>query len=103
MADETDAGSAEVQPIRLRLRAGSARDNPPGVTDYRWGGWFRTIRPPFVPHRVIQNSLMPKKTLPCRRQGILPSALLRTCLPVKRICPIHAEPVHFWFNLFGDI
>ena len=76
LADETEAGSVEVQP---------ARDNQPGVTDYRWGGSFRTARPTLSATMVIQNSLMPKKTWPCRRQGIL--------LTVKRICPIHAEPV----------
>jgi len=76
LAGETEAASAEEQ---------LARDNQPGVTDYRWGGPFRTVRPTFLPKRVSQNSLMPKKTSPCRRQGIL--------LTVKWICPIHAEPV----------
>jgi hypothetical protein len=77
LADETEASSAEEH---------LARDNQPGVTDYRWGGPFRTVRPILLPKSVIQNSPMPKKTLPCRRQGIL--------LTVKRICPFHAEPVH---------
>ena len=57
-AGETIVGSAEVQP---------ARDNQPGVTDYRWGGSFRIPTQPLK--MVIQSSLMPKKTLPCRRQG----------------------------------
>jgi len=50
---ETEVGSAEVQPIR---------DNQLGVTDYRWGGPFRTARPTLSPTGEIQNSPMPKKT-----------------------------------------
>ena len=36
IAGETDASSAEEQ---------LARDSQSGVTDYRWGGPFRTVRP----------------------------------------------------------
>jgi len=53
IAGETDASSAEEQ---------LARDNQLGVTDYRWGGAFRTVRPTLSPQEVIQNSLMPEKT-----------------------------------------
>ena len=53
VAGETDASSAEEQ---------LARDNQLGVTDTRWGGPFRTVRPTLLPQKAIQNSLMPKKT-----------------------------------------
>ena len=38
MVGQTEAGSAEVQPIRLCPRAGSARDNRLIVTDCCWDG-----------------------------------------------------------------
>ena len=75
---ETEVGSVEVQPTR---------DNQPGVTDYRWGGSFRIPTQPLKV--VIQSSPMPKKTLPCRRQG--------TLLTVTGKCPIHAELVHLTY------
>jgi len=51
-----EVGSVKVQP---------ARDNQLGATDYRWPGPFCTARPTLSPTMVIQNSLMPKKTLIC--------------------------------------
>ena len=50
---ETEVGSVEVQPTR---------DNQLGVTDYRWGGLFRTACPTLSATTVIQSSPMPKKT-----------------------------------------
>ena len=78
-AGQTQAGSVEVQP---------ARDNQPGATDYRWGGSLRIPTHPLK--MVIQNTPMPQKTWPCRRQG--------TILTAKWICPIHAEPVQKYGN-----
>jgi len=46
-AGETDAGSAEVQPIRLRLRAGSARDSQARATDDRRDGSTMPVIPSF--------------------------------------------------------
>jgi len=62
LAGETQAGSAEEQPVRnSRL----------GVTDYRMGGRFQTGRPAHFLDMVSQNSLMPKKTsLPKARYSI---------------------------------
>ena len=59
LAGETETSSAEEQP---------ARDSQPGVTDYHAGGSLRAHRPTQRPRMVIQNSLVPKKTLACRRQ-----------------------------------
>ena len=53
LAGETQAGSAEEQPVR---------DSRLGVTDYRMGGRFQTGRPAHFIEMVIRNSLMPKKT-----------------------------------------
>jgi len=62
LAGETQAGSAEEQPVR---------DNRLGVTDYRMGGRFQTGRPARFLEMVIRNSLMPKKTsLPKVRYSI---------------------------------
>ncbi len=62
LAGETQAGSAEEQPVR---------DSRPGVTDYRMGGRFQTGRPAHFLEMVSQNSLMPKKTsLPKARYSI---------------------------------
>jgi len=62
LAGETQAGSAEEQPVR---------DSRPGVTDYRIGGRFQTGRPAHFLVMVSQNSLMPKKTsLPKARYSL---------------------------------
>lgn len=62
LAGETQAGSAEEQPVR---------DSRLGVTDYRMGGRFQTGRPAHFLEMVSQNSLMPKKTsLPKARYSI---------------------------------
>ena len=62
LAGETQAGSAEEQPVR---------DSRLGVTDYRMGGRFQTGRPAHFLEMVSQNSLMPKKTsLPKARCSI---------------------------------
>ena len=74
-AGETDASSAEEQ---------LARDNQPKATNGRWGGSFSSTIPFYDSQRQFRALLCLKKP-PCRRQGIL--------LDVKRICPIHAEPV----------
>ncbi|MHC4752967.1 MAG: hypothetical protein ACYTFW_24260 [Planctomycetota bacterium] len=61
LVGETEVGSAEVQP---------ARDSQLGVTDYRMGGRIQIGCPAHFFIKVIQNSLMPKKTsLPKARQS----------------------------------
>ena len=74
-ADETEVGSAEVQP---------ARDNQSKATNCRWGGSLSPAIPFYDSQRQFRALLCLKKP-PCRRQGCL--------LAVKVICPIHAEPV----------
>jgi hypothetical protein len=91
LVGETEAGSAGVQPIRLRLRAGSARDSQLKATNCRWGVSYTPAIPFYEQGQFGAFSCL-KKTL-CRRQGSLPSASLRTGLTAKWICPIHAEPV----------
>jgi hypothetical protein len=62
LVGETQAGSAEVQPVR---------DSRLGVTDYRMGGRIQIGRPTHFLEMVIQNSLMPKKTsLPKARHSL---------------------------------
>ena len=73
MADETDVGSAEVQP---------ARDNQPKATNgHRQGSQNPALLFDQIP-MTIQSFAMPKKTSTCQRPEILPSALLRTGLTV---------------------
>jgi len=50
MADETDAGSAQVQP---------ARDNQPKATNSRWGWQLYTCHPHLLASKTIQSFLMP--------------------------------------------
>ena len=76
LADETETGNAEVQPVRdSRLKAMNCRGD---------GGL--ELLSHFMQHNdnsELCNAL--KKPL-CRRQSSL--------LTVKWICPFHAEPVH---------
>ena len=77
LAGKTEAGSVEVQP---------ARDSQLKATNCRWDGSLIPAIPFYELLRQFRALLCLKKP-PCRRQGSL--------LTVKRICPIHAEPVHF--------
>ena len=79
---QTEAGSAEVQ---------LARDSQLKATNCRGGGSL-TPAIPFYEHEQFGAFLCLKKP-PCRRQGSLPSASLRTGLTTKWICPTHAEPI----------
>ena len=76
LVGETDAGSAEVQPVR---------DSQLKATNCRWGGSL-TPAIPFYEQGQFRALLCLKK----------PPAEGRYCLlNVKWICPIHAEPVQF--------
>jgi len=85
LVGQTEAGSAEVQP---------ARDSQPKATNCRWGGSYTPAIPFYELLRQFRALLCLKKP-PCRRQGSL--------LTVKWICPIHAEPIHFYKTGYGII
>ena len=76
LVGQTEAGSAEAQP---------ARDSQLNATNCRWDGSLISAIPFYELQRQFRALLCLKKP-PCQRQGSL--------LTVKRICPIHAEPVH---------
>jgi len=65
LVGETEVGSAEAQ---------LTRDSQPGVTDYRTGGRFPTGHPAHFFTMVIQNSLMPKKTVSVQAELVKSSA-----------------------------
>ena len=70
LAGETEAGSAEVQPIRLALRAGSARDSQLKATNCRRGGSY-TPAIPFYEQGQFRALLCLRKTsLPKARQSL---------------------------------
>jgi len=70
LVGQTEAGSAEVQPIRLALRAGSARDSQLKATNCRWDGSY-TPAIPFYEQGQFRALLCLKKTsLPKARQSL---------------------------------
>ena len=91
LVGKTEAGSVEVQP---------ARDSQLKATNCRWGGSCNlpshfTIR---KNNSELCNALKkPDKTAP-PKAGSVSAEGRRSLLTVKWICPIHAEPVHFFKN-----
>jgi len=57
LVGETEAGSAEVQPVRLCLRAGSARDNQLKATNCRWDGSYTPAVPFYKGQRQFRAFL----------------------------------------------
>ncbi|MFH1615408.1 MAG: hypothetical protein ABIG61_10060, partial [Planctomycetota bacterium] len=92
LVGQTEAGSAEVQP---------ARDSQLKATNCRWGG---SLIPaiPFYEQRQFRALLClkkPDKTAP-PKAGSVSAEGRKSLLTVKRICPIHAEPVQSGKNMF---
>ena len=86
LAGETEAGSVEVQP---------ARDSRFKATNCRWGGGYNlpshfTIRKDNSELCYALKNLT--KTVPPKAASV-PAEGSNSLLTVKRICPIHAEPV----------
>ena len=85
LADETEAGSVEVQ---------LARDSRFKATNCRWDGGLATI--PFYEFpgqfRALLCLKKPDKTAP-PKAGSVSAEGRNSLLTVKRICPIHAEPL----------
>lgn len=75
LVGQTEAGSAEVQP---------ARDSQLKATNCRWDGSNTTAIPFYEFQRQFRALLCLKKPLAEGKESLL---------TVKRICPIHAEPV----------
>ncbi len=88
LVGETEVGSAEVQP---------ARDNQLKATNCRWGGSYTPAIPFYKLQRQFRALLClkkPDKTAP-PKAGSVSAEGRKSLLTVKRICPIHAEPVQF--------
>ena len=69
LAGKTEANSAEVQPIRLRLRAGSATDSRLKATNCRWGGSLTPAIPFYEHEQFGAFSYLRKTSLPKARQS----------------------------------
>ncbi len=85
LAGETEAGSVEVQP---------ARDSPLKATNCRWDGGlqpshFTSFDDNSELCYALKNLI---KTVP-PKAGSVSAEGRKSLLTVKRICPIHAEPV----------
>ena len=87
LAGQTEAGSAEAQP---------ARDSQHKATNCRWGGSYTPAAPfsDLEQFGVLQCLRKPDKTAPPKADSISAEGR-KSLLTVKRICPIHAEPVQF--------
>jgi hypothetical protein len=86
LAGQTQAGSAEVQP---------AGDSRLKATNCRWAGSYTTASPSYEQgqFRALLCLKKPDKTAP-PKAGSVSAKRRNSLLNVKRICPIHAEPVH---------
>ena len=85
LVGQTGAGSAEEQP---------ARDSRLKATNCRWGDSYISVIPFCKPiqFRALLCLKKPDKTaLP--KAGSISAESRKSLLTVKRICPIHAEPV----------
>jgi len=91
LVGKTEAGSAEAQP---------ARDSQLKATNCRWGGSY-TPAIPFYEPRQFRALLCLKKPdkIALPKAGSISAESKKSLLTVKRICPIHAEPVHVQFTL----
>jgi len=85
LAGKTEAGSAEVQP---------ASDSQLKATNCRWGGSYTPAIPFYEPSqfRALLCLKKPDRTAP-PKAGSVSAEGRKSLLTVKRICPIHAEPV----------
>ena len=100
LVGQTEAGSAEVQPARdNQLKAtnwGSQTQKKAFGNPCRWGGSF-TLAIPFYELLRQFGALLclkkPDKTAPPKADSVSAEGR-KSLLTVKRICPIHAEPVH---------
>ena len=86
LAGKTEAGSVEVQPVR---------DSQLKATNCRWDG---SLLPSHFTNLADNSELCnalkkPDKTTP-PKAGSVSAEGRKSLKTVKRICPIHAEPVH---------
>ena len=86
LVGKTEVSSAEVQ---------LARDSQLKATNCRWGGSYTPAIPFYEQKQFGAFSCLkkPDKTAP-PKAGSVSAEGRNSLLTVKRICPIHAEPVH---------
>ena len=87
-AGKTEAGSAEAQP---------ARDSRLKATNSRWGGSYTPAIPYFEsgPFGVLKCLKKPDKIVPPKADSVSAEGR-KSLLTVTWICPIHAEPKHYF-------
>ena len=87
LADETEAGSVEVQP---------ARDSQFKATNCRWdGGLLPSHFMSRKDNSELCNALKNLIKMVPPKAGSIPAEGRKSLLIKKWVCPIHAEPVHF--------
>ena len=86
LAGKTEAGSVEVQP---------ARDSWFKATNYRWGNSLTSVIPFYEQgqFRALKCLKKPDKNSLLKAVSLFAESS-KSLKTVKRICPIHAEPVH---------
>jgi hypothetical protein len=91
LAGETEAGSVEVQP---------ARDSQLNATNCRWGGSYHLPShfTSFSDNSELCDALKNLIKIVPPKAGSVSAEGRKSLLTVKRVCPIHAEPVHFIVN-----
>ena len=90
LVGQTEVGSAEEQP---------ARDSQLKAMNCRWDGSYTPVIP-FCKPRQFRALLCLKKPnkIALPKAGSISAESRKSLLTVKRICPIHAEPVHFYLR-----
>ena len=86
LVGQTEAGSAEVQPVR---------DSRPNATNCRWDGSYN-LPSHFMTKNNSEHCNALKnliKRVPPKAASLLAKGK-KSLLTIKRFCPIHAEPVH---------
>ena len=90
LVGRTQAGSVEVQP---------ARDSQPKATNCRWdGGLLPSHFTSFQNNSELCDALKNLIRTAPPKAGSVSAQGRKSLLTVKRICPIHAEPVHLAFT-----
>jgi hypothetical protein len=96
LAGETEAGSVEVQP---------ARDSQLNATNCRWGGSYHLPShfTSFSDNSELCDALKNLIKIVPPKAGSVSAEGRKSLLTVKRVCPIHAEPVQLHTSIIARL